>query len=60
MIHKYTKSNSKSGDLTKSGYLERKHGAKSIYKIIPYNRDESKRDHNFIEYNDAELDISKI
>ncbi len=46
--------------MTKSGYLEKKHGAKSIYKIIPYNRDESKKDHNFIEYNDAELEISKI
>lgn len=60
IVHKYTKSNSKSGSITKSGFLESKHGAKSIYKIIPYNLNESRKDHNFIEYNAPELEISKI
>ena len=45
--------------MTKSGKLEDRHGYKSVYQIVPYNHNETTKDHNFEEYTET-LDTSKI
>ena len=59
LFHKYTKQYNEKGILTKSGKLAEIHGDKSVYKILPYNKNNSRKDYNYIEYHDN-IDTSKI